>query len=94
MAHPNIICLRIIKKIFNKTVSLIKEISPQQVILIDYPGFNMRLAKKVKKLGVSVTYFILPQVWAWNSKRAEQLKKDREFRKKQQKDKPKSHAFF
>jgi len=64
-----------IKKIFNKTVSLIKEISPQQVILIDYPGFNMRLAKKVKKLGVSVTYFILPQVWAWNSKRAEQLKK-------------------
>ncbi len=64
-----------IKKIFNKTVSLIKEISPQQVILIDYPGFNMRLAKKVKQLGVSVTYFILPQVWAWNSKRAEQLKK-------------------
>ena len=64
-----------IKKIFNKTVSLIKEINPQQVILIDYPGFNMRLAKKVKKLGVSVTYFILPQVWAWNSKRAEQLKK-------------------
>ena len=64
-----------IKKIFNKTVSLIKEINPQQVILIDYPGFNMRLAKKVKQLGVSVTYFILPQVWAWNSKRAEQLKK-------------------
>ena len=64
-----------IKKIFNKTVSLIKEINPQQVILIDYPGFNMRLAKKVKKLGVSVTYFILPQAWAWNSKRAEQLKK-------------------
>ena len=64
-----------IKKIFNKTVSLIKEINPQQVILIDYPGFNMRLAKKVKQLGVSVTYFILPQAWAWNSKRAEQLKK-------------------
>ncbi len=63
-----------IKKIFNKTVSLIKKLKPQQVVLIDYPGFNMRLAKETKKLGVSVTYFILPQVWAWNSKRAEQLK--------------------
>ena len=63
-----------IKKIFNKTVSLIKEVKPQQVVLIDYPGFNMRLAKEVKKLGVSITYFILPQAWAWNSKRSEQLK--------------------
>ena len=63
-----------IKKIFNKTVSLIKELKPQQVILIDYPGFNMRLAKEVKKLGVPITYFILPQVWAWNRKRAAKLK--------------------
>ena len=63
-----------IKKIFNKTVSLIKELRPQKVILIDYPGFNMRLAKKIKKMGIPVTYFILPQVWAWNRKRAEQLK--------------------
>ena len=63
-----------IKKIFNKTVTLVKELKPQQVVLIDYPGFNMKLAKEVKKLGVSISYFILPQVWAWNSKRAEQLK--------------------
>ena len=63
-----------IKKIFNKTVSLVKELRPQKVILIDYPGFNMRLAKKINKLNIPVTYFILPQVWAWNSKRAEQLK--------------------
>jgi len=64
-----------IKKIFNKTIQLIKEVKPEKVILIDYPGFNMRLAKEVQKLGVSISYFILPQVWAWNSKRAVLLKK-------------------
>ena len=37
-----------IKKIFNKTVTLVKELKPQQVVLIDYPGFNMKLAKEVK----------------------------------------------
>ena len=63
-----------IKKIFNKTLELIKEVNPEQVILVDYPGFNMRLAKKIKKMGIPITYFILPQVWAWNSKRSEQLK--------------------
>jgi len=62
-----------IKKIFNKTVRFINELKPNKVILIDYPGFNIRLAKKMKKLGVPVSYFILPQVWAWNSSRAKDL---------------------
>ena len=63
-----------IKKIFNKVVSLVKKVNPEQVILIDYPGFNMKLAKEIKKTEIPVSYFILPQVWAWNSKRADQLK--------------------
>ena len=63
-----------IKKIFNQTIGHIKKLSPEQIILIDYPGFNMRLAKKIKKTGIPISYFILPQAWAWNSKRAEQLK--------------------
>tara|TARA_B100001013_G_scaffold52394_1_gene27459 strand:- start:453 stop:1586 length:1134 start_codon:yes stop_codon:yes gene_type:complete len=62
-----------IKKIFNKTVRFINELKPNKVILIDYPGFNIRLAKKMKKLGIPVSYFILPQVWAWNSSRAKDL---------------------
>ncbi len=62
-----------IKKIFNKTVRFINELKPNKVILIDYPGFNVRLAKKIKKLGIPVSYFILPQVWAWNSSRAKDL---------------------
>jgi len=64
-----------IKKIFNKTVQLIKEVKPEKVILIDYPGFNMKLAKEIQKFGVSISYFILPQVWAWKSSRAKVLQK-------------------
>ena len=64
-----------IKKIFNKTIKFINKLKPDKVILIDYPGFNIRLAKKMKKLGIPVSYFILPQVWAWNSSRAKDLQK-------------------
>ena len=62
-----------IKKIFNKTLSEIKKINPSKVILIDYPGFNLRLAKKLNALNFDVTYFILPQVWAWKESRAKTL---------------------
>ena len=64
-----------IKKIFNKTLSFIKKVKPEKVILIDYPGFNLRLAKKISNLGIEVSYFILPQVWAWRSSRAKVLEK-------------------
>ena len=63
-----------IKKIFNKTLSEIKKINPSKVILIDYPGFNLRLAKKLNALNFDVTYFILPQVWAWKESRAKILR--------------------
>ncbi|HUU45803.1 MAG TPA: lipid-A-disaccharide synthase [Acidobacteriota bacterium] len=38
---------------------------PRAVILIDYPGFNLRLASRVKRQGIDVYYYIVPQVWAW-----------------------------
>ena len=63
-----------IKKIFNKTLFDIKSINPDKVILIDYPGFNLRLAKKLSKLKFNITYFILPQVWAWKESRIKTLK--------------------
>ena len=62
-----------IKKIFNNTISEIKKINPDKVILIDYPGFNLRLAKKLSTLNIDITYFILPQVWAWKESRAKTL---------------------
>lgn len=60
--------------VMSNTIKTIQEISPSRVILIDYPGFNLRLTKKLNKLNIPVTYFILPQVWAWKEKRAEIIK--------------------
>ena len=64
-----------IKKIFNKTIDEIKKIKPNKVILIDYPGFNLRMAKKLNALNFDITYFILPQVWAWKESRTKTLKR-------------------
>ena len=47
---------------------------PQLAVLIDFPDFNLRLAKRLKKRGVRVVYFVSPQVWAWRSGRLRQLK--------------------
>ncbi len=46
---------------------------PDALILIDYPGFNMRIAKWAKAKGIRVYYYISPQIWAWNTKRVHQL---------------------
>ncbi|MFT7297795.1 MAG: lipid-A-disaccharide synthase [Sphingobacteriales bacterium] len=48
---------------------------PDVVVLIDYPGFNMKIAKFAKENGFKVIYYIPPKVWAWNTKRALKLKK-------------------
>lgn len=48
---------------------------PDLLILIDYPGFNLRLAKFAKKAGVKVLYYISPKIWAWNQGRVEIVKK-------------------
>lgn len=47
---------------------------PDVVILIDYAGFNLRIAAFAKKLGCKVFYYISPKVWVWNKKRVEQIK--------------------
>jgi len=49
--------------------------SPDAVILIDYPGFNLRLAKFLKKKGFTVIYYIAPQAWAWKKNRVKIIKK-------------------
>jgi lipid-A-disaccharide synthase len=43
---------------------------PDALVLIDYPGFNLRIAEFAKKRGITVFYYISPKVWAWNQKRA------------------------
>lgn len=49
--------------------------SPDAVILIDYPGFNLRMAKFASGMGLKVFYYISPKVWAWNQSRVKKIKK-------------------
>lgn len=47
---------------------------PDVIILVDYGGFNLKIAQSVKKKGYNVVYYISPKVWAWNQKRALKIK--------------------
>jgi len=47
---------------------------PRVAVLLDFPDFNLRLAKKMKRLGVKVIYYISPQVWAWRSSRVRTIR--------------------
>ena len=49
---------------------------PDVLVLIDYPGFNMRIAEWAKQQGIKVVYYISPQVWAWKESRTKKLKRD------------------
>ena len=51
------------------------EEKPDLLWLVDYPGFNLRLAKKAHALGIPVCYYIAPQVWAWHKDRLQAMKK-------------------
>lgn len=66
-------------KVIASAFTLLKKIlldnPPQLLILIDYPGFNLRLAKVAKKAGVPVLYYISPQIWAWRQGRVYKIKK-------------------
>jgi len=54
----------------------IQEWKPDALILVDYPGFNLRIAEWAKKNGFKVFYYISPQVWAWKSSRVNKIKRD------------------
>ena len=47
---------------------------PDALVLIDYPGFNLRMAKYAKAQGIRVFYYISPKIWAWNQSRAKKIK--------------------
>jgi lipid-A-disaccharide synthase len=54
----------------------IMDFKPDVLILIDYPGFNMRIAEWAKKKGIRIVYYISPQVWAWKESRVKKIKRD------------------
>jgi len=63
------------KKILKKLLALLETKRPDAIILVDYPGFNLRFAKYVKEKGIPVIYYISPQVWAWGKDRVTEIKK-------------------
>ncbi|NQT24425.1 lipid-A-disaccharide synthase [candidate division KSB1 bacterium] len=63
-----------IRKVFREMTDLLETERPDLVILIDYPGFNLRFAKQAKKRGIRVVYYISPQIWAWNQNRIHKIR--------------------
>jgi lipid-A-disaccharide synthase len=64
-----------LKDIFNKLVEAAKARRPQVVVLMDYPEFNLRLARALHAEGIPVVYYISPQIWAWRKGRVHTIKK-------------------
>jgi lipid-A-disaccharide synthase len=67
--------LRMFRRIFDETVAEIAREKPDAVLLVDYPGFNLRMARRCKELGIRVVYYISPQLWAWKKGRVKQVAK-------------------
>jgi lipid-A-disaccharide synthase len=70
VAHWNVI-----KNAFNNLLATVRREKTDLAILLDYPDFNLRLARKLHQLKVPVFYYISPQVWAWRTGRVELIKK-------------------
>jgi len=66
--------LPFIRKVQGDLINTIKEKNIKNIILIDYPGFNLNFAKKIKQLGVKILYYVSPQIWAWGGGRIKKIK--------------------
>ncbi len=64
-----------LRQIWKNTLHFLKTEKPDLVVLVDYPGFNLRLAKACYKINIPVVYYISPQVWAWHQSRSKKIKK-------------------
>jgi len=64
-----------IKRAFDAVKAHIRAEHPDLVVLVDFPGFNMRIARFARSLDIPVIYFIPPQVWAWKQSRMEKIRK-------------------
>ncbi len=66
--------LSTINELGRKLEALLDARRPDVVVLIDYPGFNLRFAKKAKQRNIKVLYYISPQVWAWHKGRVKKMR--------------------
>lgn len=67
--------LPFIRSVFKRLQKWLNESKPAAVILIDYPGFNLRLARMAKRRHIPVIYFICPQLWAWGKHRIKKIRR-------------------
>jgi lipid-A-disaccharide synthase len=67
--------LPFIYHVYHQLLSHIKATKPDAIILIDYPGFNLKIARAAKKRGIPVIYYISPQLWAWGKRRVKKIKR-------------------
>lgn len=66
--------LRTIRQLFRAVEEDIATWKPDAVVLVDYPGFNMRLMPFIKQLNIPIIYYISPQLWAWKKGRIEKIR--------------------
>lgn len=66
--------LAVVREVERTLEQLLDSHRPDVVVLIDYPGFNLRFARKVKRRGIKVLYYISPQVWAWHKGRVKKMR--------------------
>ena len=66
--------LRVIKSNLDYCKKDITNFKPDALVLVDYPGFNLKIAQFAKKQGIKVFYYISPKVWAWNKTRVSKIK--------------------
>ncbi len=67
--------LPFIRQVQRELLDVIRKENIKYVVLIDYPGFNLNFAKKLKLIGTKVIYYISPQIWAWGGGRIKKIKK-------------------
>jgi len=67
--------LPFIKRVQRDLLDVVKENKIKTVVLIDYPGFNLDFAEKVKTYGTKIVYYISPQIWAWGAGRIKKIKR-------------------
>jgi len=67
--------IRFFRRVMRELIETIERERPDAVMFVDYPGFNMRAAKRVKALGIPIVYYISPQIWAWHRGRVREIER-------------------
>lgn len=66
---------RVFKRILDSLLAKVEADPPDACVLIDFPGFNLRFARQLKRRGIPIIYYISPQVWAWGRRRIKVISK-------------------